>query len=205
LVFEALKRWHKNKTPIVIIHDLFQIDPKDFVYVLKNGMVIEQGFRYDLEAEPEYGNEGEEGGGEFREMVEAQRRTGGFLPEKSPLDPSPQDPTPEEKVHALLDADTDDDQFNLTVNMKHQSLVHPTLCPLTLSNSMFDVVVDLMSTKPLVPASAVVASREPNRLSWFVSIPTEAITGSIGDPVSKSYLPLQCPVRRSRCRLIQLP
>jgi ABC-type multidrug transport system ATPase subunit len=85
LVFEALKRWHKNKTLIVITHDLSKINPKDFVYVLKDGMVIEQGFRYDLEAEPEYGNEGEEGGGEFREMVEAQCRTGGSIPEKSPL------------------------------------------------------------------------------------------------------------------------
>lgn len=77
-------------------------------------MVVEQGFRYDLEDEPEYGYE-EEGVGEFREMVEAQRRTGGFLLEKSPLDLSP----PKEKVHALLDTDADNGQepmFNLTEN-----------------------------------------------------------------------------------------
>ena len=40
---------------------------------------------------------------EFREMVEAQRRTGGFLPEKSPLDLSP----PDKEVHAPLDDDAD--------------------------------------------------------------------------------------------------
>ena len=28
------------------------IELKDFVYVLKDGMVVEQGFQYDLEAEP---------------------------------------------------------------------------------------------------------------------------------------------------------
>jgi ATP-binding cassette subfamily B (MDR/TAP) protein 1 len=184
LVFEALKRWRKNKTTIVITHDLSQIESKDFVYVLKDGTVVEQGFRYDLEAEPEYGHEGEEGVGEFREMVEAQRRTGGFLPEKSPLDPSP----PEEEVHALLDTDADDEQepiFNLTVNMKHQSLTRPALRPLTLGNWMFDVVADLTSAKPLVPASAVVASRDTKRVSRFVPIAAEAFTGSIGDGMGR--------------------
>ena len=44
--------------------------------------------------------------GEFREMVEAQRRTGGFLPEKSPLDPSP----PDKEVHAPLDDDADNEE-----------------------------------------------------------------------------------------------
>lgn len=122
MVFETLKRWRKNKTTIVITHDLSQIDPKDFVY----GTVVEQGFRYDLEAEPEYDYEGEEGVGEFREMV---RRTGGFPPEKGPLDPSP----PDEQVHKLLDTDADDEKeriFNLTVNMKHQSLALPAQRPL---------------------------------------------------------------------------
>jgi hypothetical protein len=42
-------------------HDLSQIGPKGFVYVLKDGTVIKQGFWYDLKAEPEYGHEGEEG------------------------------------------------------------------------------------------------------------------------------------------------
>lgn len=36
-------------TTIVITHDLSQIDPGDFVYVMQNGEVVEQGFRADLE------------------------------------------------------------------------------------------------------------------------------------------------------------
>ncbi|KIJ92830.1 hypothetical protein K443DRAFT_51159, partial [Laccaria amethystina LaAM-08-1] len=48
LVFEAIKRWRKNKTKIVITHGLSQITPNDFVYVLKVGQVVEQGYRYDL-------------------------------------------------------------------------------------------------------------------------------------------------------------
>lgn len=73
LVFEAIKRWRANKTTIVITHDLSQITSSDFVYVLKNGRVAEQGYRHDLEQVPK---------GHFREMMDAQATTGGFLPEK---------------------------------------------------------------------------------------------------------------------------
>lgn len=48
VVFENMKRWRKNKTTIVITHDLSQIIPDDFVYVMSNGVVAEQGFRSDL-------------------------------------------------------------------------------------------------------------------------------------------------------------
>jgi ABC-type transport system involved in cytochrome bd biosynthesis fused ATPase/permease subunit len=49
LVFEAIKRWRANKTTIVMTHDLLQITSHDFAYVLKNGSVVEQGYRYDLD------------------------------------------------------------------------------------------------------------------------------------------------------------
>ncbi|KAK4689949.1 ATP-binding cassette, subfamily B (MDR/TAP), member 1, partial [Tremellales sp. Uapishka_1] len=48
LVFESMKQWRKNKTTIVITHDLSQIVSEDFVYVMKDGVVAEQGFRSDL-------------------------------------------------------------------------------------------------------------------------------------------------------------
>lgn len=49
LVSEAVKLWRKNKTTIVITHDLTPIGPSDFVYVMTNGAVVEAGFRRDLE------------------------------------------------------------------------------------------------------------------------------------------------------------
>ena len=73
LVFEAIKNWRKNRTTIVITHDLSQIGPDDFVYVLSQGRVVEQGFRRDLEEPRE---------GEFYQMMAAQGATGGFLPVK---------------------------------------------------------------------------------------------------------------------------
>ena len=48
VVFENIKAWRKNKTTIVITHDLSQIVPEDFVYVMSNGYLVEQGFRSDL-------------------------------------------------------------------------------------------------------------------------------------------------------------
>jgi ATP-binding cassette subfamily B (MDR/TAP) protein 1 len=47
-VFENIKAWRRNRTTIVITHDLSQIVSDDFVYVMKDGIVAEQGFRSDL-------------------------------------------------------------------------------------------------------------------------------------------------------------
>lgn len=43
-----MKSWRQNRTTIVITHDLSQIVSDDFVYVMKDGIVAEQGFRSDL-------------------------------------------------------------------------------------------------------------------------------------------------------------
>ncbi|KIM24333.1 hypothetical protein M408DRAFT_27162 [Serendipita vermifera MAFF 305830] len=73
LVFEAIKHWRKKRTTIVITHDLSQITSDDFVYLLKNGVLVEQGFRADLEADPH---------GEFSKMGASQNLTGGFVPQQ---------------------------------------------------------------------------------------------------------------------------
>jgi ATP-binding cassette subfamily B (MDR/TAP) protein 1 len=73
LVFEAIKHWRRNRTTIVITHDLSQIGAEDFVYVLKEGSLVEQGFRQDLEFDQD---------GEFSSMARTQGMTGGFLPPK---------------------------------------------------------------------------------------------------------------------------
>lgn len=50
LVSEAIKLWRKNKTTIVITHDLSPIGAEDFVYVMTEGEVVEQGYRMELES-----------------------------------------------------------------------------------------------------------------------------------------------------------
>ncbi|KAK4705248.1 ATP-binding cassette, subfamily B (MDR/TAP), member 1, partial [Phenoliferia sp. Uapishka_3] len=49
LVSEALRQYRRNKTTIIITHDLTPINPDDFVYVMQEGQVVEQGYRTELE------------------------------------------------------------------------------------------------------------------------------------------------------------
>nr|XP_018264066.1 ATP-binding cassette, subfamily B (MDR/TAP), member 1 [Kwoniella dejecticola CBS 10117]OBR86224.1 ATP-binding cassette, subfamily B (MDR/TAP), member 1 [Kwoniella dejecticola CBS 10117] len=65
-VFQNLKSWRQNRTTIVITHDLSQIVADDFVYVMSNGIIAEQGFRVDLMKKPE---------GVFAEMAAEQAIT----------------------------------------------------------------------------------------------------------------------------------
>lgn len=50
LVYEAIKNWRHNRTTIIITHDLTPITGDDFVYVMRDGEVVEQGYRRDLES-----------------------------------------------------------------------------------------------------------------------------------------------------------
>ncbi|TXT04212.1 uncharacterized protein COLE_07909 [Cutaneotrichosporon oleaginosum] len=47
-VFEAVRAWREHSSTIVITHDLSQINADDFVYVMQDGSVVQQGFRRDL-------------------------------------------------------------------------------------------------------------------------------------------------------------
>lgn len=155
-MFEAIKRWRANMTTIVITHDLSQIESEDFVYVLKSGEVVEQGFRNELESLVD---------GEFRQMVSTQQACGGFQ-EKCEVEAEAV------AVEAILEQQDVEMQEELAAvkdtakALKHRS-VAPTLRPLTLGNWMFEAVADL--TKPSAPLPrAVLASRETQRVSRFV-------------------------------------
>ncbi|KAI0316650.1 P-loop containing nucleoside triphosphate hydrolase protein [Amylostereum chailletii] len=158
LVFEAVKRCRQNKTTIVITHDLSQISPDDFVYVLRDGQVAEQGFRHDLE---------ETEGGEFRKMADTQGAAGGF-PERE-LDLWSEDAVRlrEERVERIFEEQ--ERAREEQVDIRRQSIVQPSLRPLTLGNWMFDVVHDLTgnSGMPAMP-QAVLSSRESARISRFI-------------------------------------
>ena len=45
LILSAIKEWRRNRTTIVVTHDLASdmIEEHDFVYVMKDGSVVEQG------------------------------------------------------------------------------------------------------------------------------------------------------------------
>lgn len=49
-VMDAVRNWRKGRTTIIITHDISQILPDDFVYVMKDGYVVEEGYRKALES-----------------------------------------------------------------------------------------------------------------------------------------------------------
>ncbi|KAF7976914.1 hypothetical protein HWV62_5310 [Athelia sp. TMB] len=131
LVFEALRRWRAGKTTVVITHDLAQIAPADFVYVLKAGRVAEQGYRADLEGAH----------GEFQAMAEQQ--AGGFVP-TAPVDTEGQE---REAMAALEEAEEEARERK----RRHASMA-PGLRPITLGNWMFEAVQDVTSPRAPTPA-----------------------------------------------------
>jgi ATP-binding cassette subfamily B (MDR/TAP) protein 1 len=161
LVFEAIKRWRRNKTTIVITHDLSQILPTDFIYVLKDGTVAERGYRIDLEV----------GGGEFQRMAVLQAEAGG-LATKDEDGWSEAVRQRTEGAEKILESQHEKSPSVEAV--RRQSMA---IRPITLGNWMFEVIAGLTrSDAPPLPSSAV-AERETTHLSRFV--PMEAFTGEL--------------------------
>ena len=162
LVFEAIKHWRRNKTTIVITHDLSQISQTDFVYVLKDGRVAEGGYREDLEV----------GGGEFQQMAAIQAEAGGFA-------------VKDEDTWSITAARQDIDdaekmlepQYGRSPSVAAVRRESMAIHPVTLSSWMIEAVSDLTRTAAGQLPSAMVAERETTRLSRFV--PMEAFTGDL--------------------------
>ncbi|KAF3004084.1 hypothetical protein E8E13_003217 [Curvularia kusanoi] len=51
-VLDAIREWRTGKTTIVITHDISQIQPEDFLYLLDKAQVVQEGYRKDLEENP---------------------------------------------------------------------------------------------------------------------------------------------------------
>jgi ATP-binding cassette subfamily B (MDR/TAP) protein 1 len=54
-VMDAVREWRKGRTTIMITHDMSQILPDDFVYVLEDGHIIQEGYRRDVCTDMEKG------------------------------------------------------------------------------------------------------------------------------------------------------
>ncbi|EMD36980.1 hypothetical protein CERSUDRAFT_95248 [Gelatoporia subvermispora B] len=154
LVFEAIKRWRQNMSTIVITHDLSQVGPEDFVHVLREGALVEQGFRNVLESFPE---------SVFRQMVDSQHATGGF-PTKSDDEPAP---APVEILERQEEEREEEIQLTTnTKNLRHQSVL-PAYRPLTMGNWMFDAVAELTKPTAALPPT-VQPPRESRVLSRYI-------------------------------------
>ncbi|KAF7798175.1 hypothetical protein EIP86_009392 [Pleurotus ostreatoroseus] len=168
LVFEAIKRWRQNKTTIVITHDLSQIASNDFLYVLKSGELVEQGYRSELE---------QHGQSELMRMLRVQGSAHGFQ-ERTDADLQAQQT--EAEVDAILEQEDQAQQQALeAVGIRKRQFSRQSVYrPLTTSNWMFDVVAEL--TKP-AEASTALANRTQH-VSRFV--PAEAFSTEPPAPIS---------------------
>ncbi|MCJ1312634.1 hypothetical protein MMC25_006309 [Agyrium rufum] len=48
-VMDAIRLWRLGKTTIIITHDMSQIRSPDYTYVMEQGQIVQEGFRYALE------------------------------------------------------------------------------------------------------------------------------------------------------------
>ncbi|KAG6899416.1 hypothetical protein C0993_010453 [Termitomyces sp. T159_Od127] len=156
LVFAAIREWRRSRTTIVITHDLSQIESNDFVYVMKDGRVVEQGYRADLEAPAKSysGNDSEDtlvnsGRGEFRKMLDLQLGLGGCLPAVD-IDAASESESEE--------GDEDEESTTDPDRLRSESIFRR----LSLSNWMFDAVAELTGpanpkreSRPLMPAPSM--------------------------------------------------
>jgi len=51
-ILQSIREWRKGKTTIVITHDISQIHADEFLYLMKNSEVVQEGYRKELEALP---------------------------------------------------------------------------------------------------------------------------------------------------------
>ncbi|KAK8253666.1 P-loop containing nucleoside triphosphate hydrolase protein [Phyllosticta capitalensis] len=49
LILDGIRKWRKGKTTIIITHDIGQILSDDYVFVLENGKVVQDGYRRSME------------------------------------------------------------------------------------------------------------------------------------------------------------
>ncbi|EME48597.1 hypothetical protein DOTSEDRAFT_49042 [Dothistroma septosporum NZE10] len=48
LMMEAIRRWRVGKTTIIITHDISQIMADDYIYLLENGRLVQEGYRSNM-------------------------------------------------------------------------------------------------------------------------------------------------------------
>ncbi|KIK56442.1 hypothetical protein GYMLUDRAFT_230291 [Collybiopsis luxurians FD-317 M1] len=187
LINAALRRWRSTtssrssqKTTVIITHDLSyeSINDNDFVYVMKDGRMVEAGYRYDLERSvDEYGREGE-----FMRLARSQGVHG--LEETAP-----QSPEHEIEFAPQIRKDSGSDVYDPTSLEVHQTVSHRlTMGASMMGGWMFDVVAELTRNDAPDHPSRISRALSPGRISRALS-PSSKNRTSLFPPRSLSPLP----------------
>jgi ATP-binding cassette subfamily B (MDR/TAP) protein 1 len=109
-ILQAIRQWRKGKTTIVITHDISQIESDDFLYLLDNAQVLQEGYRKELEEIP----------GMFHSFVASREN------EKEDMD-----------TDYLSEDEFDDAQTDELVSLYRESWITPTPARRPLSAVLF--------------------------------------------------------------------
>ena len=156
----------------MITHDLSQIRSTDFAYVLKEGAVVERGYRVDLEV----------AGGEFHQMVTTQAEAGGFAVKEDHGYPPEAVHKQDKDAGKIFGSPCARSPSMRTVKRKSMAFQ-----PITTSNWIFDVISDLTRSGHRAAAqSSCMVEEDTTHLSRFV--PVESFTGDC-PPVTRKRRP----------------
>lgn len=88
-VMNNIRQWRRGKTTIMITHDLSQIREDDYVYVMEEGTIVEEGFRQALEKTSSGGLlrllQPEVGFPKGNQLMSPDQRRPSHMPEDEPL------------------------------------------------------------------------------------------------------------------------
>jgi ATP-binding cassette subfamily B (MDR/TAP) protein 1 len=170
-VMDAIRKWRKGRSTIIITHDISQILPSDFVYVMKDGQVVQSGFRKAMECV---------GGSPFQDFTQTPKKSStnrrtmldGMIPPVLPED-------------ALLDSDESDSESEL-------SEVEKLAAPLGTEEDPLDWYLDTstdgpksMWATPVLGLCAAAGNRQSMTIAslnahlWSV-MPSNRMTNVIG-------------------------
>ncbi|KAF9225024.1 hypothetical protein BS17DRAFT_752105 [Gyrodon lividus] len=186
LTTAAIRAWRTRaqKTTIIITHDLTSVNADDFVYVMREGRVVQQGFRGDLER----------AGGEWGRMVRDSGCPDSNNDGDSATD-SDELPPIYEEVAEILASQEEGVRETQERNDRHFS-VAPTLggvrpVTMALGGWMFDVVAELTKTanshsRDELPALPTAAPTTTNKTAEFEG-------GAAGRPRRPSSMSIMIP------------
>ncbi|KAJ3772085.1 P-loop containing nucleoside triphosphate hydrolase protein [Lentinula raphanica] len=211
LVNAALRRWRATtssrsspKTTVIITHDLSyeSIHEDDFIYVMKEGRMVEAGYRHDLERNVD--ENGEEG--EFMRLARNQ----GILAQADESEDAPDSPAGEIEFDS---ARPESDHFDAASLEVHQPFSHRlTMGASMMGGWMFDVVADLTKTgspdsnptQNPSRVSRISRALSPSRFTRALS-PTPQNRDTLFPPSAKPTSPLAVDTRPRRPSSISIP
>ncbi|TKA77577.1 hypothetical protein B0A49_02831 [Cryomyces minteri] len=162
LVMDAIREWRRGKTTIIITHDISQIMQNDYMYVLANGRVVQEGFRRQMEADKSSHFET-------------------FLPEDQRLDQEPDEGLKHKSSHSSTSR-------SLSVDSVVPSLPHTILSQDSLEIHLDGKATVRRSFVPTIygnPASARVPYRLAGQMSPMVTSYRTNISPTYNSPASR--------------------